>query len=173
MKKRTYKDFEDFLDGEETSLSEEEIQNERGFKETRELFALLDGLPRGRAPRGFERNLYVQIGISYIPVYRKVLILTGMVIFSSLLYLFGRVAYTSLSAKMSVSHISQFFSELSVKVSQFITLMRVGHHLKDILFAFTNPWLFVGLAFISSSLMMILILVAREVRRKAIVLVRF
>jgi hypothetical protein len=173
MKERPYKDYEEFLDGEETSFTEEEVREKEEFQETVELFSLLNSLPRKKAPRDFERNLYSRLGISYVPIHRKVLTLVGMVLFSSILYLFGRTAFNSLSAQMSVSSVSQFFSQVSMKISQFVTLMRVGQHLKDILLAFTNPWLFVGLAFVSSILMMTLIFVAREVKKKAVLLIRF
>lgn len=173
MKGKSYQDIEDFLDGEKTSLRKEEVKGDKRFRETLELFTVLKRLPEVPAPPDLEKNLYKSIGISYVPVYRKVLTLAGLSIFSALVYLTGLVSLRFVTSKITVTTVSQFFTQVYTKFAQVISLIKVGEHLKDIFLAFTNPLLFLVLAFVSSILMLILVGLSREVKKGKVILIRF
>jgi len=173
MKKISYKDIEDSLDGEMISLNGEKVQKNKKFSETLELFTLLKNLPEAPAPQDFERSLYRKLGISFVPLYRKVLTLTGLSVFSAFGYLTGHTLVRLISPKITLTTVSQFFSQVYAKLAQIVSLIKVGQHLKDILLVFTNPWLFVSLAFVSSILLFILIGLSREVKKSAVLLRRF
>ena len=173
MKKRSYKDIEDYLEGEKRFIEGDATEGDKKFKETLELFTMLKSLPGKPAPRDFERNLYKRLGISYVPVYRKVLILAGLSIFSTLVYLTGRASLRFVSSKITLTTVSQFLSQVYTKLVQAVSLVKVGGHLKDIVLAFTNPWLFVAVAFVSSILMLMLIGLSQEAKKKTVLLRRF
>ncbi len=134
---------------------------------------MLKRLPEVPAPPDLEKKLYESIGISYVPVYRKVLTLAGLSIFSALVYLTGRMSFHFITSKITVTTVSQFFTQVYTKFAQVISLIKVGYHMKDIFLAFTNPLLFLALAFVSSILMLILIGLSREVKKGKVILIRF
>lgn len=173
MKERSYKEMEEFLDGEKTNLKKEEIKGNKMFKETLELFAMLKKLPATPAPHDFETNLYRKLGISYIPVYKKLLSITGLSVFAAAVYLSTYWLLNLLRAKINLVKIPHQISLLYAKIMQFVSLVKAGEHLKDIYFAFTNPWLLLALALVSSFLILILIRLLKEVKKGEAVLRRF
>ncbi len=173
MKRKNHRDFEDYLDGEESGLNKEELQDSKRYKETLELFMMLDNLPEVPAPAGFEKRVFKRLGISYVPIYRKILTLGVLSIFSAFTYYLGQVLFSFVAPRLSIATVVQFVSTAYAKITHVIAIIKVGHHLKDIFFTFANPWLFVGFAFVSSILMLILIGLTQESNKKAVLLNRF
>lgn len=173
MKKISYKDIEDFLDGEKPSLKKEGIKEDKRFKETLELFTMLKNLPGKPAPRNFERNLYRRLGIFYFPVYKKVLSFAGLSVFAATVYLSAHGLFNFIIGKINLARIPHQLSLIYSRIMQLISLIKAGNHLKDIYLAFTNPLLLLTLAFVSSILMLILIGLSREVKKRAVLLSRF
>ncbi|MCK4396331.1 hypothetical protein KAW96_07010 [candidate division WOR-3 bacterium] len=173
MKKISYKDIEDFLDGEKSSLKKEEIKEDKRFKETLELFTMLKNLSGKPAPRNFERNLYRRLGIFYFPVYKKVLSFAGLSVFAATVYLSAHGLFNFIIGKINLARIPHQLSLIYSRIMQLISLIKAGNHLKDIYLAFTNPLLLLTLAFVSSILMLILIGLSREVKKRAVLLSRF
>ncbi len=137
-------------------------------KETFPLLEMIRKLPTVPAPRNFERMLYRRLGIAYFPLHRKVLIMSGLSAFACLVYLTGGWLFSAITSRLTLASVAQFFSMVYTKVMQAVGVIKIGYHLKEILLAFTNPWFFVGLAFLSSLLMLILIGVARDIKRKTV-----
>ena len=154
MKQKGRKRSKHFLNGEETFP----------------LLAKLSEIPTPSAPRHFERSLYRRLGISYLPVHRKVLILSALSLFAGLVYLTGGWLIRTIASRLTLVSVAQFFSMAYTKVLQAISVIRIGYHLKEILLAFTNPWFFVALSVVSSVLMLILIGITREVKGKEVLL---
>jgi hypothetical protein len=120
------KTIEDFLDGETTSLNGEKVQKDKKFSETLELFTLLKNLPETSAPQDFERSLYRKLGISFVPLYRKVLTLTSLSVFSAFVYLTGHILVRLISPKITLATVSVFFSQVYAKLVQIVSLIKVG-----------------------------------------------
>jgi hypothetical protein len=139
----------------------------------RDSFPILDmirDLPTVRAPRNFEPLLYRQLGISYMPLYKKVLIMSGSSFFSCSSYFAGKWFFGTMAERLTLARAAQFFSTAFSKVVQWVSIIKVGYHLKEILLAFANPWFFVGVALLSSLLMLLLIAIAKNGKRKAVLL---
>jgi hypothetical protein len=134
------------------------------------LLGMLSQLPTVPAPRGFERSLYRRLGIAYFPRHRKVLAISGLGIFACSVYLAGKWFLGAISSRLTLAGSAQFFTAVYTKIMQAVSIIKIGYHLKEIFLAFANPWVFVGLAIVSSVLMLMLIGVVRGFKRKAVLL---
>lgn len=132
------------------------------------LIAMLSQLPSAPAPRNFESVLYRRLGITYFPLHRKVAILSGLCVFAASIYLTGRWVFGMIAPKLTLANIAQSFSTVYTGIMQAVGVIRIGYHMREIFIAFTNPWIFVGLAVVSSVLLMILIGIAGGAKRKTV-----
>jgi hypothetical protein len=164
-----YKDIEEFLDEENENFNREEVKKNRRFAETMRLYSMLGNLPDAKAPSGFESRIYERLGISHMPLFKRILILAGLSLFSLFIYIAGISSFRFLSPRITLTSISQFISQVCGKWGQIVSLIRVGQHLKYIFLSFTNPCFFVALVFVSMVMMMILILLSGGLVRKEMV----
>ncbi len=126
------------------------------------LIGMIRELPGTPAPPALEGMVYRSLGIIYIPLYRKVLIMGGLSIFAGWVYFAARWIFSSMAERLSLAGVTQCFAKLYSNVMEAIGIIRVGYHLKEILISFTNPWFFVVLAVVSSALMLILIAIVKS-----------
>lgn len=164
-----YKDIENYLDGEKKNYDGEKLRKDSKFSETVELFSMLENLPDASVPHNFERNIFKKLGISYMPIFHRTLILTGLFLLSFLVYMGGHMAIRFLTPRVTLTSISQFLSQISDKIGQVVSLIKVGQHLKYISLSIINPWFFVALIFVSMVMMMILILLSGGLVRKEMI----
>lgn len=136
-------------------------------------FPILDmirDLPTAPAPRNFERVLYRRLGITYVPLHRKVLILSGSSVFAGFVYFAGRRLFGMLAPKVTLVSVARFISLSYSKIMQAAGVVKAGYHLREIVIAFTNPWFLVGVAFVSSALMLLLIAIVKNGKKSAVLL---
>jgi hypothetical protein len=145
-------------------------RNRKSFDEDEmsHLLGMLSQLPTVPAPRGFERTLYRRLGITYFPWYRKALIMAALSVFACSVYLTGRWLFGTVTSKLTLAGFAQCFTAVYTKIMQAMSIIKIGYHLKEIFLTFANPWIFVGLAVVSSVLMLVLIGVARGFKTKAV-----
>lgn len=132
------------------------------------LIGMIRELRTPPAPPGFERMVYHRLGITYVPLYRKVLIMSGLSVFAGSVYFAGRWVISLFAKRLTLAAITQFLARVYSNVLETVGIVKAGYHLKEILIAFTNPWFFVGLALVSFALMLLLIAIAKNGKRKEV-----
>ena len=134
------------------------------------LLGMLGQLPTVPAPRGFERSLYRKLGIAYFPWQGKALAMSGFVTFAGAVCLSGKWLFGTIASRLTLAGTAQFFSSVYTRAMQTVSVIKIGYLMKEVFLTFANPWFFVGLAMVSSLLMLILVSIARGFRTKAMLL---
>jgi len=130
---------------------------EETIKESIEMTKLIEQLPYVSPPRNFEAELYSRLGISYVPLHRKLLSLTGLSIFGAFIYFSINWLYKFVFAKIHLARLSAELSAIYIKLLRFITFIKIGARIKDIYLVFINPLFIFTFQFVSSISIWILI----------------
>ncbi len=141
-------------------------------KEDFEFMTMLNELPDVRAPRKLKKELYRELGIFYFPLHKRILSLVGLFIFTGAMYLFVQRLFHKFAGNFSLEALLKYMSLVYEKLLQFISVIKAGRHLQDVLFAFTNPWMLFGFSFVCSILILVFLGLMKERIQKETILVK-